>query len=135
MNELRGKVIEIFDEESGVSKAGKEWKNQKFILETEDKYPKKVCCVLFGDKTDMIHSKSIGNEVDVKFEVESRGFNGKWFTNVNAFAVNLVQGKSESSGLPPSESITHGERYKRAVTLINWHKTKILMTYRSNLKQ
>ena len=118
MNEIQlvGRLVKIGSKESGTSKQGKEWSNLTFVIETEDdKYPKLIAMVLFGDKTSYIEKFNIGDVLTVKCSIESREFNGKWFTNVNAFAVNLVQGKSESSGLPPSESVTHEAQYKRAV--------------------
>lgn len=45
---LTGKIISILKLESSVSKAGKEWKKRDFVIETDDKFPKKVCLCLCG---------------------------------------------------------------------------------------
>jgi len=40
---VKGKIQQILKPESGVSRAGKEWSKQEFVIETEDQYPKKIC--------------------------------------------------------------------------------------------
>ena len=49
---------------------------------------------MFGDK---IIPLSIGQEVNVFFEVESKEFNGRWFTNLRAWKVDVIGGSSVSS--------------------------------------
>ena len=87
---IKGNVIEILEPQSGVSRAGKDWKKQEFVIETQEQYPKKVCFTLFGDKTSMIDGMSKGEEVEVAFNVESREFNGRWFHNINAWKIDKV---------------------------------------------
>lgn len=84
---VKGKIQEILKPESGVSRAGKEWNKQEFVIETEDQYPKKVCFTLFGDKTSLIDGLSAGQDVEVSFNVESREYNGRWFHNINAWKI------------------------------------------------
>ena len=48
---------------------------------------------MFGDK---IIPLSIGQEVNVFFEVESKEFNGRWFTNLRAWKVDVIGGSSVS---------------------------------------
>ena len=89
--ELTGLVIEKLKLEEGVSKAGKSWTKQDFVIETEEtQFPKKVAFSLFGDKTDLISRIDNGERVKVKFSIESREYNGRWFSNINAFSVDIV---------------------------------------------
>ncbi|MFV0266002.1 MAG: DUF3127 domain-containing protein, partial [Draconibacterium sp.] len=69
---VKGKVDQILKPESGVSRAGKEWKKQEFVLETEEQYPRKVCFTLFGEKADLLNGLNAGESVEVSFNVESR---------------------------------------------------------------
>jgi len=85
---LTGKIISILKLENATSKAGKEWKKRDFVIETDDKFPKKVCLCLFGDKTDYIEGHAIGDTVTVKFNVESREYNGKWYHNLNVYQLS-----------------------------------------------
>ena len=94
--EITGKIIQILPEEKGEGRNGP-WKKQNFILETQEQFPKKVCIAVWGDKVDL---KSFGtNEsVTVSINVESREFNGKWYTDVKAWRVIKAEG---GKGAPP----------------------------------
>ncbi len=93
---VKGKIERIIKPESGVSRAGKEWTKQEFVIETEEQFPKKVCFTLFGDKTSLISSLEAGEEVEVSFNIESREYNGKWFHNINAWKID----KASAGNLP-----------------------------------
>ena len=84
---VKGKIEQILKPESGVSKAGKEWSKQEFVIETEEQYPRKVCFTLFGDKVSLVSGLSAGQEVEVSFNLESREYNGRWFHNINAWKI------------------------------------------------
>lgn len=85
--EVSGKIIAILPIQGGTSKSGNEWKKQDYILETHDQYPKKICFNLWGEKIDQYAIQS-GEEVTVSFDIESREFNGKWYTNINGWKVD-----------------------------------------------
>ena len=91
---VKGKIQQILKPESGVSRAGKEWNKQEFVIETEEQFPRKVCFTLFGDKTTLINGLSSGEEVEVSFNLESREYNGKWFHNVNAWKIDKPSGEN-----------------------------------------
>lgn len=99
--QVKGTVIQILKPESGVSKAGKEWKKQEFVIETNEQFPKKVCFTLFGDKSSLLNGISEGAEVDVHFTVESRDFNGKWFHNINAWKIEMAGTSNAPKNYPP----------------------------------
>ena len=90
--ELIGKIIQILPLQEGVSKAGNPWKKQEYILETlGTQYPRKVCFNLFGDYVDKFPMQ-VGQDVTVSIDIESREFNGRWYTDVRAWNVlNGVQ--------------------------------------------
>ena len=81
--EITGKIIQVLPEVGGVSKAGNEWKKQEYVLETHDQYPKKVCFQIFG--ADKIAQAAIqpGEELTVSFDIDSREYQGRWFTSIN----------------------------------------------------
>lgn len=85
--EVTGKIIAVLPEQGGVSKTGNEWKKQEYVLETQDQYPKKVCFQLFG--ADRIAQAAIqpGEMLTVSFDIDSREYQGRWFTNINAWKV------------------------------------------------
>ncbi len=100
--QVKGTLIQKLRLESGVSKAGKEWKKQDFVVETNEQFPKKICFTLFGDKISLIDGISEGSEIEVFFSVESRDFNGKWYHNINAWKIEgAAETANRSGGYPP----------------------------------
>ena len=83
--EINGKIIEILPENSGESAKGP-WRKQEYILETEGQYPKKVCFMAWGDKIGEFAIKEGANLV-VSVDLESREYNGRWYTDVKAWKV------------------------------------------------
>lgn len=85
--DVSGKIIAILPAQGGISKSGSEWKKQEYVLETREQYPKKICFQLFG--SDRIEQAAIreGEELTVFFDIDSREYQGRWFTNINAWKV------------------------------------------------
>ena len=84
--EIKGKIIEILPVKSGQSANG-EWRKQEYVLETESNYPKKVCFMAWGDKIAEFNLKK-GESVEVSVDLESREYNGRWYTDVKAWKVS-----------------------------------------------
>ncbi len=94
--ELSGKVFKVMPVESGEGKNGT-WKKQMVVIETDGgKYPKKVAVVFWSDLTNS-DSFVEGRDISVEFDVESREFNGKWYTDVKAWRINNSNGNNSSS--------------------------------------
>jgi hypothetical protein len=96
--DITGKIIQILPSTTGTSKAGKDWVKQEFIVETQEAYPKKICIGLMGEKVQEIKKYVPGNEVKVSLNIESREYQGKWFTNINAWRIEPVGSSGASSG-------------------------------------
>ncbi len=90
--EINGKIIEILPEKSGQSAKGT-WRKQEYVLETEGQYPKKVCFMAWGDKIDEFGIEE-GESLVVSIDLESREFNGRWYTDVRAWKVARANGRS-----------------------------------------
>ena len=84
--EIKGKIIELLSEKSGQSANG-EWRKQEYILETDGQYPKKICFMAWGDKIDQFNIQK-GETVAVEVDLESREYNGRWYTDVKAWKVS-----------------------------------------------
>lgn len=82
--DISGKIIQVLPLQQGTSKAGNAWKKQEYVLETHDTYPRKVKFDFFGDRVDQF-PLNIGDEVTVSFDLESREFNGRWYTDVRGW--------------------------------------------------
>lgn len=96
--EIQGKIISKLPPVSGQGKNG-EWRLQEYVLETTEQYPKKVCFGLFGDRIDK-NPVEIDDFVTVSFDIESREWNGRWFTSIRAWKVEKV---SQEPNTPPAE--------------------------------
>ncbi|MBP7512452.1 MAG: DUF3127 domain-containing protein [Bacteroidia bacterium] len=94
--DITGKILQIMPTTTGTSKAGKDWVKQEFVIETQETYPKKVCISVMGDKTQELKKYVPGNEVKVSLNLESREYNGKWYTNVNAWRIESASANSGS---------------------------------------
>ncbi|MBP6610108.1 MAG: DUF3127 domain-containing protein [Paludibacter sp.] len=84
--DITGKIIAVLPQTSGQGKNGL-WRSQDYVLETADQYPKKVCFNLFNDKIDQF-PLAIDETVNVSFDVESREYNGRWYTTIRAWKVD-----------------------------------------------
>jgi len=110
--QLKAKLVEVLPMQTGIGKAGQEWKKATIIVETLENYPKKVCVTIWGDKINE-SILNIGVILDVNFDLESREFNGKWYTDVKAWKVELFNETSNpsntsantSNNYPPKESL------------------------------
>ena len=92
--EITGKIIAILPEQGGVSKTGNEWKKQEYVLETQEQYPKKVCFQLFGADRIAQAAIQLDEMLTVSFDIDSREYQGRWFTNINAWKVERAAAES-----------------------------------------
>ncbi len=86
--EIVGKIVQVLPAQEGVSKStGNPWKIQSYILETLEQYPRKVCFEIFGEDRIKNNPCEIDQIVTVSFDIESREFNGRWYTSIRAWRV------------------------------------------------
>lgn len=84
--EITGRIIQKLELQKGTSARG-EWKKQEFIIETNDKFPKKVCVSGWAEKVDDLNRFSINDMVTVSINIESREYNGRWYTDVRFWKI------------------------------------------------
>lgn len=102
--QLTAKLVQVLPVQSGMGKNG-EWKRQSIIVETDGMYPKKVCITIWGDKVgDSMFQE--GALLDISFDLESREFNGRWYTDVKAWKVELAGGAANNSGFSSNDDPT-----------------------------
>jgi hypothetical protein len=93
--ELKAKLIECLLLQTGTSKNG-EWKKQDIIVKTNGQYPKNVCISIWGDKINQ-NILQIGKELVIDFEIESRFYNNRWYTDVKAWKILQVKDSLENN--------------------------------------
>ena len=99
--QLTAKLIQVLPLQTGQGKNG-EWRKQEVILETDGQYPKKICVAIWGDRINE-NQLQIGNMLKIDFDVESREYNSRWYTDVKAWKVEVASGTSSNDFPPPSE--------------------------------
>ena len=73
--------------QEGVGRNGNPWKVQPYVLETLDQYPRKVHFEVFGEDRIKQNPCEIDQLVTVSFDIESREFNGRWYTSIRAWRI------------------------------------------------
>lgn len=97
--DIQGKLISLLPEVKGISAKG-EWKKQEAIIETVETYPKKVCFSFWGEKVDDLKNLREGANIRVFFNLESREYNGRWYTEARAWKLEVADSGSPQSQGP-----------------------------------
>jgi hypothetical protein len=82
-----GKIIQVLPLQEGVGRNGNPWKVQPYVLETLDQYPRKVHFEVFGEDRIKQNPCDVDQLVTVSFDIESREFNGRWYTSIRAWRI------------------------------------------------
>jgi len=98
--EVVGKIIQVLPIQEGVGRNGNPWKVQPYVLETLDQYPRKVHFEVFGEDRIRMNPCAIDQLVTVSFDIESREFNGRWYTSIRAY--RIVQGDVTQGATAPA---------------------------------
>ena len=112
--ELSGKIIQVLPEKSGESGRGP-WRKQEYILETEGQYPKQICFMVWTEKIDEFAIKE-GENLVVSIDLESREYNGRWYTDVKAGKV--ARADASADNMPSYASENHNDTKSEASCLI-----------------
>jgi hypothetical protein len=104
--DITGRLIQVLQEQGGEGKNGNKWAKCDFVIETQEKYPKKVCLTAWNDLIGTVKGLPMESEVKVSFDISSREYNGRWYTDVKAWKVEPAGGGSSSS--QPARSTNAG---------------------------
>ncbi len=106
MNTVTGRIIAILEPATGDSKKtpGTKWMRQEFVLETEEMYPRKVCFQLWGEDRIRMADIKMNDLVTVEFDIESREFNGRWYTSINGRTVTKGTSQGAAAFGPTPQS-------------------------------
>ena len=86
--ELEGRIARKLNVQTGTSARGT-WAKQEFILEyQEGNFPTQVCLNVWGDdKVRELDKYQVGDKVKISFNLSSREYNGRWYTDVRAWRI------------------------------------------------
>ena len=95
---INGKIVAALQPKNGVSKTGNAWMSQDFVIESDNE--EKFCFNVFGEEKIKESGLRVGATASVTCKIESKEWNGKWFTSVSC--VNcIVQGATQPSHAQP----------------------------------
>ena len=100
-NIVEGRIIQKLEIESGQSARGP-WQKQNFIIETVDtQFPRKICIGLWSNQIQILQSYQIGDMIRAYINIESREFNGRWYTDIRAWKLeNPAMVAMPQQGMP-----------------------------------
>jgi len=101
---VKGKVIDILEEQSGKGKNGP-WKKRDFILETVGEYPRKICITQWGDQIEK-NPVTKDETITAFIDIQSREYKGNWYTDVKAWKIE--KGDASEGGSPDDVVINFG---------------------------
>lgn len=86
--EIEGRIARKLNVQTGTSARGA-WSKQEFILEyQEGNFPSQICMNVWGeDKVRDLDKYQVGDKVRISFNLSSREFNGRWYTDVRAWRI------------------------------------------------
>ncbi len=100
--EIKGRIIAALPEVSGTSRTGNLWKKREYVLENnEGSFPRKVAFTCFGDNADKIQLQ-VGQNVTMYFDIESREYNGRWYTDIRCWRADIEQNAAEAAPQVPA---------------------------------
>lgn len=60
---------------------------QEYVLETEDRYPRKMSFTVFGADRIALFNIQLGEVLTVKFDIDCKEYNGRWYNSITAWNV------------------------------------------------
>lgn len=96
--DITGSCISILEPQVFQSKRdGGRVVKYSFVIDTGGQYAKRVCFAVFGDDRFKQMQLVVGKSYVVSFDVESREWQGKWFTECTAWKCVCIDNVSSSS--------------------------------------
>lgn len=86
--QFKARVIDRLPMQSGTSRSGNDWSKATLIVESISQYPKKVA-ISNMKRAPEFNSLTAGTVATFDVEIESREFNGKWYTDVTCWNWNI----------------------------------------------
>ena len=104
--EISVKIIKILDAQSFNSKNGETTIKNTFIGETQGQYHKNIAFSVLGEDKFKQMGVVVGGQYNVSFDVESREWQNKWFTECKAWKAVRVDGVQQPAAQPANQPAT-----------------------------
>ena len=73
---------------------------REFVIETPGEYPQAVKFQLVQDRCDLLDAYEEGQQIKVHFDLRGREWNGKYFTNLNAWRLSKPDAEDSITAQP-----------------------------------
>ena len=99
--ELDGRIARKLPVQQGTSARGA-WAKQEFIFEyQEGNFPSQICMNVWGeDKVRDLDKYQVGDKVKIAFNLSSREYNGRWYTDVRAWRIEPAGQQAYAAAAP-----------------------------------
>ncbi len=88
---ITGRIVKIFPEERKTDK----FSLRIFVIDTGARYGNLVPFQLVNDKCDLVDRVSIGQEVNVSFDIVGTEYKEKHYVNLNAYRIDSTANSSQ----------------------------------------
>lgn len=102
--QIFGKIIDGPTIREGVSSKGNEWRCASYVIETEDRYPKRMAFDVFSNANIDKFAIKQGEYVTVFFDIDAREYKNRWFNTIRAWRVERPgEQQPQQDMVPPYE--------------------------------
>lgn len=121
--DIQGKVLQVLPEQRFNGKNGELVRNSFVIEVANGNYPKRLKFDVLKEESWKKMGVRVGANVQVSFDIDSREWNGKWFTSLNCWRVVTANGNSvyypnnnqqQVSQVVQADVVTNGVPYVEA---------------------
>ena len=85
--EIKGAVYKIQEMMKGQGARG-EWQRQEIIISLPGEFPRYVAVEFWNERATRAAALSEGDQISVDYRVESREYQGRWYTRVTGLSIN-----------------------------------------------
>lgn len=89
---MKGRVAKVFTETGNKKDGSGQWKRVSLVIDTADQYNPHVCFGTTPKCGDFVETLQVGQEVSVDYNLSSREYNDKWYTQATAWKVTAEAG-------------------------------------------
>ena len=94
--ELKGTINNILNTET-LGNPPKQMTVKKIVVKTPGKYPQDVAIDFLNKNIDLLAQFKVGDVVNIKVNLRSKEYKGKWYSNIIGWQIELDQAEVESS--------------------------------------
>ena len=103
--EIQVKIVNVLPVQTFTSsKTGNSYSKYTFVGETAGQYPKKIAFTVMGEDKFNGMGIVVDGTYTVSFDVESREWNGKWFTEASAWKAVRIDGAQGQQRAPQANA-------------------------------